>query len=143
MDLYLWIKALHVIAVIAWMAGILYLPRLFVYHANVAAQSESAELFKVMERRLANAIMTPAMIATWVFGIWLLVLTPAWLSDPWMHVKLLAVVLMTGAHGALTRWRKAFAVDANRHSSKFYRIFNEIPTVLMIVVVIMVIGKPF
>lgn len=143
MDLYLWIKALHVIAVVAWMAGILYLPRLFVYHANVAAGSESSDLFKVMERRLTNAIMTPAMIATWVFGIWLLALTPAWLGDPWMHVKLVAVLLMTGAHGALTRWRKAFAADANIRSSKFYRIFNEVPTVLMIVVIIMVIGKPF
>lgn len=143
MDLFLWIKALHVIAVIAWMAGILYLPRLFVYHANAAPGSETSELFKVMERRLANAIMTPAMIATWVFGLWLLALNPAWFSDPWMHVKLSAVLLMTVAHGALSRWRKAFARDANTRPSKFFRIFNEIPTVLMIVIVIMVIGKPF
>lgn len=143
MDLYAWIKALHVISMIAWMAALLYLPRLFVYHVSAPVGSEMSERFKVMERRLALAIMTPAMAATWIFGLWLIALEPAWLSAPWMHVKLLCVLLMSGAHGAFSRWRKDFAADANARSAKFYRVANEAPTVLMIVVVIMVIGKPF
>ncbi len=140
---YLWIKSFHVISLIAWMAGIFYLPRLFVYHTMVARGSEQSERFKVMEYRLMKQIMTPAMIATWTFGI-LLVLTPGvidWTAG-WWHVKLLSVILMSGFHGAASRWRKDFMNDANRKSERFFRIANEVPTVLMVIIVIMVIVKP-
>jgi putative membrane protein len=140
---YLWIKSFHVISLIAWMAGIFYLPRLFVYHTMVARGSEQSERFKVMEYRLMKQIMTPAMIATWTFGL-LLVLTPGvidWTAG-WWHVKLLSVILMSGFHGAASRWRKDFMNDANRKSQKFFRIANEVPTVLMVIIVIMVIVKP-
>ncbi|MEQ8334873.1 protoporphyrinogen oxidase HemJ [Nisaea sp.] len=140
---YEWIKALHVISMVAWMAGMFYLPRLYVYHTGADAGSELSETLKVMERRLLRAIINPAMIATFVFGIWMLVLVPDYLSEPWMHVKLACLVLMTGFHGALSRWRRQFAADANRHSERFYRIANEVPTVLLIVIIIMVIVKPF
>jgi putative membrane protein len=142
--LYPWTKALHVISLIAWMAGIFYLPRLFVYHCDMRAGSAESERFKVMEYRLLKQIMNPAMIATWVFGI-ILVLTPGiidWASG-WWHVKLFCVILMTGFHGAMSRWRKDFLADANRRSHRFYRIANEIPTVLMVVIVIMIIVRPF
>ncbi|MGD0104273.1 MAG: protoporphyrinogen oxidase HemJ [Rhodopila sp.] len=141
---YPWTKAFHVISLIAWMAGIFYLPRLFVYHCELRGGSAESERFKIMEYRLLKQIMNPAMIATWVFGV-LLVLTPGvldWASG-WWHVKLLCVILMTGFHGAMSRWRKDFMADANRRSHKFYRIANEIPTVLMVVIVIMVIVRPF
>jgi putative membrane protein len=144
LPLYPWIKALHVIAVIAWMAGLLYLPRLFVYHCDVPRGSPESERFKVMERRLLKQIMTPAMIAVWVFGL-LLVATPGvidW-SAGWWHVKLLLVILMSGFQGGLSRWRRDFLEDRNTRSQRFYRIANEIPTVLMVVIVIMVIVKPF
>lgn len=143
-DYYLWFKALHVIAVMAWMAGMLYLPRLYVYHADVAAGSAPSELFKIMERRLLRFIINPAMIASFLFG-GLMLATPGALdwSDGWLHVKLAAVLLMTAFHGLLARWRRHFAADQNRHSAKFYRQMNEIPTLLMIVIVIMVIVKPF
>lgn len=140
---YLWIKSFHVISLIAWMAGIFYLPRLFVYHTMVARGSEQSERFKVMEYRLMKQIMTPAMIATWTFGL-LLVLTPGvidWTAG-WWHVKLLSVILMSGFHGAASRWRKDFMNDANRKSQRFFRIANEVPTVLMVIIVIMVIVKP-
>ncbi len=140
---YLWIKAFHVMSVIAWMAGMFYLPRLYVYHCEVRAGSAESERFKVMERRLLRGIVNPAMIATWTFGI-LLVLTPGvidW-SAGWWHVKLAAVILMSVLHGELSRWRRDFLHDRNRHSARFYRIANEIPTVLMIVIVIMVIVRP-
>lgn len=140
---YEWIKALHVISMVAWMAGMFYLPRLYVYHTGADVGSELSETLKVMERRLLRAIINPAMIATFVFGIWMLVLVPDYLSEPWMHVKLACLVLMTGFHGALSRWRRQFAADANRHSERFYRIANEVPTVLLIVIIIMVIVKPF
>jgi putative membrane protein len=142
-DFYPWIKSFHVISLIAWMAGIFYLPRLFVYHCGVPRGSEQSERFKVMEYRLMKQIMTPAMIATWLFGI-LLVLTPGvidWTAG-WWHVKLTCVILMSGFHGAASRWRKDFMNDANRKSEKFFRIANEVPTVLMVVIVIMVIVKP-
>ncbi len=142
--LYPWIKAFHVIAMIAWMAGTLYLPRLFVYHCEVPQGSRESERFKVMERRLFKQIINPAMIATWVLGI-LLVLTPgtmAW-TDGWWHVKLLCVILMTGFHGALSRWRKDFLEDRNVRPARFYRIANEAPTVLMVIIVLMVIVRPF
>jgi putative membrane protein len=144
LPLYPWIKALHVIAVISWMAGLLYLPRLFVYHCDLPRGSVESERFKVMERRLLKQIMTPAMIAVWVLGL-LLVATPGVLdwSAGWWHVKLLLVILMTGFQGGLSRWRRDFLEDRNTRSQRFYRIANEIPTVLMVIIVIMVIVKPF
>jgi protoporphyrinogen IX oxidase len=141
---YPWIKALHIISVIAWMAGLLYLPRLFVYHASEPIGSPAASLFKVMERRLLRAIMTPAMAATLVFG-GLLLLTPGavdW-SSGWIHVKLLSVAGLLWLHHAMARWQRAFAEDRNSRPARFYRIVNEAPTVLMIVIVIMVVVKPF
>jgi protoporphyrinogen IX oxidase len=143
-DLYLWVKALHVISVIAWMAGIFYLPRLYVYHCQVARGSAECERFKVMERRLLRQIMNPAMIAAYVFAL-LMIATPGvidWHAG-WWHVKLTAVILMTIFHMALSRWRKDFLHDRNQRSERFYRVANEIPTVLMIVIVVMVIVKPF
>ena len=140
---FLWIKSFHVIADIAWMVGLLYLPRLFVYHCDAAPGSESSERFKVMERRLLKQIMLPAMIAAWSFGI-LLILTPGAVDwhAPWWHTKLLGVVLLSGAHGAMSKWRRDFAEDRNRKSQKFFRIANEVPTVLLVVVVIMAIVQP-
>lgn len=139
--MYEWIKALHVVSIIAWMAGLLYLPRLYVYHCKAEAGSDLAKTLKVMERRLLRAIMNPAMIASWGFGLWLMVLIEAW-TLPWFHAKLLAVLLMTGAHMAMAKWRKDFEADRNQRSEKFYRIVNEVPTLLMIAVVILVIVKP-
>ena len=140
-EYYAWIKALHVISVIAWMAAMLYLPRLYVYHCKVAAGSEADGLFKTMEVKLLRAILNPAMIAAWLFGILMLVANPALLSQPWMHVKLTAVVVLSGLHGFMARWRKDFVKGRNRHSERFYRVMNEVPAVLM--VVIMVIVQPF
>ena len=141
---YLWLKALHIMSVIAWMVGLLYLPRLFVYHCDAPAGSLSSETFKVMERRLYWAIMTPAMLATWLFGLGLLASSPVvdWISV-WVHLKLFLVVIMTGLHGIMARWQRDFADDANRHSARFYRILNEVPTVLMIAIVLTVTIKPF
>ena len=141
--LYDWIKAIHVISIIAWMAGLLYLPRLFVYHCDVAAGSEASETFKVMERRLLRAIMNPAMIAAWIFGIALLVLNPGWFEMGWIHAKLAFVVGLTGVHMMMARWRRAFAEDRNQRPQRFFRIMNEVPTLLMIGVVIFVVVKPF
>jgi protoporphyrinogen IX oxidase len=141
--LYDWIKALHVISMIAWMAGLLYLPRLFVYHVQAQAGSIQSDTFKIMERRLLKAIMNPAMIASFVFGMWLIVLNPSLLSQGWLHAKLLLVLGMAGAHGAMGKWRKDFEADRNVRPQRFYRIANEVPTVLMIVVVILVIVRPF
>lgn len=140
--LYLWVKAVHVIAVIAWMAGMLYLPRLFVYHCEAEPGSAQSETFKVMERRLLRAIINPAMTVTWVAGLWLM-WEGDFLTSGWMHAKLLLVVAMSGMHGFLSRWVRAFAADRNLHSQKFYRIINEVPTILMIFIVILVIVKPF
>ena len=142
-DIYLWLKAVHVMAVIAWMAGLLYLPRLFVYHCGVEPGSQAAETFKIMERRLLWAIMTPAMIAAWFLGFAMLVAEPSWFSQGWLHVKLLAVVIMTIGHMAMAKWRSDFAAGRNRHSEKFYRFMNEAPALLMVIIVIMVIVKPF
>ena len=142
MILYDWLKALHVIAIIAWMAGMLYLPRLFVYHAAAKPGSEMSETFKVMERRLLRAIINPAMTAAWIFGLWM-----AWEGDlwdqHWFQAKLALVILMSTLHGLLSRWRRDFEKDANRHSARFYRRVNEVPTVLLIGIVILVIVKPF
>lgn len=143
-DLYSWIKALHLISVIAWMAGMFYLPRLYVYHVDAPAGSAQSETFKLMERRLLRAIINPAMVASFVFGIWMLILLGAsvW-SEGWWHVKLTMIILMSAYHGFLSRWRRDFEADRNRRSARFYRFANEIPTVLMIVIVVMVIVKPF
>lgn len=140
---YEWLRALHIIAVIAWMAGLLYLPRLFVYHVDAPRGSLQSETFKLMERRLLKFIMNPASIVVWIFGLGLLWANPALLSAPWMHVKLTCVVLMTGVHHAMMVWVRKFARDANTKSAKFYRIINEIPTVLMIIIVIMAVAQPF
>lgn len=142
---YLWLKSLHIIAVIAWMAGLLYLPRLFVYHADAPKGSQLSETFKIMEYRLLRYIMAPASIATWVFGG--LMLYTNWdgimQGAGWMHAKLLLVVLMTGLHHVFAKWRKVFARDENIRPAKFYRVWNEGPTLLMIAIVILVIVKPF
>lgn len=141
---YPWIKTLHIVSVIAWMAGLLYLPRLFVYHASARIGSDTAETFKVMERRLLRGIMNPAMIATYLFGVTLL-LTPGvvdWHLG-WIYVKLAAVAALTLIHHRLAVWRKDFAADANRHPAKLYRIINEVPTVLLFIIVVMVVVKPF
>ena len=140
--MYEWIKALHVIAVISWIAGMLYLPRLFVYHCEAEIGSKQSETFKVMERRLLRAIMNPAMIVTWLAGLYL-AWAGHWFSHPWLHAKLLLVVVLSGVHGFFARCVKDFAGDRNRRSQKFYRIINEVPTVLMIAIVILVIVKPF
>jgi len=145
--MYEWIKAFHIIAVIAWMAGMLYLPRLFVYHCAAETGSVQSETFKVMERRLLRAIINPAMVATWVFGLWLAWLGPdsryGWFASGWLWAKILLVLGLSAVHGLLARWRKDFAQDRNRHSQKFYRIINEVPTLLMILIVLLVVLKPF
>lgn len=138
-----WIKALHVISVIAWMAGMLYLPRLFVYHAVTEKGSAQSETFKVMERRLLRAIMTPAMIATWIFGLGMLHLGIVDWGSGWPWVKAALVLALTAIHGLLARQVKVFARDANDKPQRYFRILNEVPTVLMIGIVIMVIVKPF
>jgi putative membrane protein len=144
MEYYLWIKALHVISVIAWMAAQLYLPRLFVYHCEAPAGSAQSETFKVMERRLLKAIMNPAMVATWVFGIAMIALNPDLLKGQgWLHAKLALVLLLSGVHGVLTKYVRLFANDANTKPQKFFRILNEVPTLLMIGIVILVIVRPF
>ncbi|MFZ0195705.1 MAG: protoporphyrinogen oxidase HemJ [Pseudolabrys sp.] len=140
--MYLWLKALHIIAVVAWMAGMLYLPRLFVYHAAAKPGSELSETFKTMEYRLLNFIMTPAMIVAWIVGI-VLLLQGQWLGAGWFHAKFAAVLVMTALHGLFSRWVNEFRFDRNRHSQKFYRIVNEIPTGLLIVIVVLVVVKPF
>lgn len=137
-DLYTWIKALHVLAIIAWMAGLLYLPRLFVYHAGVAAGSETSATFKVMERRLMKAIMNPAMIVTWLAGLYL-AWAGHWFKAGWLHGKLLLVLILSAVHGILSKRLKEFAADRNTHSARYYRVLNEVPTVLLIGIVFLVI----
>jgi protoporphyrinogen IX oxidase len=140
--MYLWLKAFHIIAVISWMAGMLYLPRLFVYHAAAKVGSDQSETFKVMERRLLKAIINPAMTAAWLLGAWL-AWSGGWLTAPWFLAKLALVIALSGLHGYLARIVKQFAADQNRHTQKFYRIVNEIPTVLMIFIVLLATVKPF
>jgi putative membrane protein len=139
-----YIKAFHVVAIIAWMAGLLYLPRLFVYHAMSKVWSEQSETFKVMERRLLRVITTPAMAASWLFGL-ILAFSGAidWSRDGWFHLKLILVLALSAYHGLLVVWTKDFAMDRNTRSARFYRIANEIPTVLMILIVILVVVRPF
>ena len=141
---YLWIKALHILAVIAWMAGMLYLPRLYVYHCEVEPGSAESERFKTMERRLLQGIVNPAMIAVWVLGL-MLGFTPAsggWMQG-WLIAKVLLVLGLSAAHGLFSKWRKDFARDANRYSQRFYRIWNEAPAVLAVLIVVLVVVKPF
>ena len=141
-EIYPWIKALHIIFVIAWMAGLFYLPRLFVYHCQAETGSPQAETFKVMERRLLKAIMHPALIGSWVFGLYLVYFGEIW-REPWMHAKFLLVLFLTAAHLSMMSWQRAFAEDRNAKSERFYRIVNEVPTVLMIFIVILVVIRPW
>lgn len=143
-EYYHWVKVVHILAVISWMAGMLYLPRLFVYHTQVKIGSEASELFKIMERRLLRFIINPAMIIAWIFGIWLIMITDAMNPETgkWMHYKLSLLILMQIAHAMMARCRKKFAADQNTYSTKFYRILNEVPTLLMISIVILVVVKP-
>ena len=138
----LWLKALHVAAVISWMAGLFYLPRLMVYHVDAERGSVQSETFKVMERRLLRAIMNPAMVVVWITGP-LLAWQMGMLNDTWLWVKFLLVCGLTDFRHRLARWMKAFAADRNEKDGKFYRIMNEIPTVLMLGIVVMVVVKPF
>jgi len=139
-----YIKAFHVIAIIAWMAGLLYLPRLLVYHAASRRGSEQSETFKLMERRLLRFITTPAMLASWVLGL-ILAFSGVidWSRDGWFHAKLALVLALSAFHGLLAMWTKDFALDRNTRSARFYRIANEVPTVLMICIVILVVVRPF
>ncbi|TXL76044.1 protoporphyrinogen oxidase HemJ [Vineibacter terrae] len=140
--LYLVLKSLHIVAVIAWMAGMLYLPRLFVYHCDAEPGSKQSETFKVMERRLMRAIINPAMSLAWVLG-----LSMAWLNDYWMQgwfiAKLVLVLALSGVHGLFSRWRRDFEADRNMRPARFYRIWNEVPTLIMIGIVFIVVMKPF
>jgi protoporphyrinogen IX oxidase len=143
--LYLYVKAFHIIAVIAWMAGMFYLPRLYVYHADAKPGSELSETFKVMEHRLLRIIINPAMIATWILGLWLAFGFGVidFRTAGWLHAKLTLVILLTIFHIMLSRWRKDFAADRNTRSARFYRIVNEVPTIILIFIVILVVVKPF
>src|SRR6266436_85917 len=141
-SLYPWFKAFHVIAVMSWMAGMLYLPRLFVYHCGAEKGSRQSETFKVMERRLLRGILNPAMVASWALGLWI-AYDGGWISAHWLHLKLLLVVALSAVHGMLALWTADFAADRNRHSERFYRIVNEVPAVLMVGIVIMAVIKPF
>ena len=140
--MYLWLKALHIIAVISWMAGMLYLPRLFVYHCEAEPGSKQSETFKLMERRLLTVIINPAMVVSWALGLWL-----AWdggsYREGWLHAKVVLVLALSGLHGFFVRWVRDFGADRNRHSEKFYRIINEVPTLLMIGIVLLAVVKPF
>lgn len=144
MEYYHWYKAFHIIAVIAWLAGMLYLPRLFVYHAAANNSAETSETFKIMEKKLLKYIMNPAMVATYIFGI--LIITQSvsyYMSSGWLHAKLTLVLILSATHGYFAKLVKDFAQDNNQHTEKFYRIINEVPTILMIAIVILVVVKPF
>ncbi len=140
---YRWLLAFHIIAVIAWMAGMLYLPRLFVYHVDAPKGSQQSETFKIMEKKLLRLIINPAMGATFLFGILMLLANPALLQEPWMHMKLMSVILLSGLHGFFAKTVKIFARDENTRPAKFYRIINEIPALFMVVIIIMVVVRPF
>lgn len=140
--LYLWIKALHIMAIISWMAALLYLPRLFVYHCGAPVGSQQSETFKVMERKLYRYISTPAMIVSWVAGLWM-AWDGGWFSQGWMHGKLLLVVLLSAAHGIQGKWMKEFARDDRHRSERFFRFMNEVPALLMVGIVLLVVLKPF
>jgi len=144
-DIYSWLKALHIIAVVAWMAGLLYLPRLFIYHCDAPAGTAQDETFKVMERRLLRAIMNPAMGLSLVFGV-ILLSEPGridWSGDIWIYMKLAFVALLLMMHGLMARWRRAFEAGENRHDTRFFRRINEVPTLALIAIVIFVVVQPF
>jgi putative membrane protein len=141
-DLYLCLKAIHILAVIAWMAGMLYLPRLYVYHADAPVGSRESETFKVMERRLLRGIMNPSMIVVWIVGLWMAV-SGGWMVAGWLHAKLALVLVMSGVHGMYSKWRKDFEADRNTRPASYYRWWNEVPTLLMIGIVFLVVLKPF
>jgi putative membrane protein len=143
-DAYPWIKSLHIVSMVAWMAGLLYLPRLYVYHSMAPIKSDTSEIFKVMERRLQRGIMTPAMLATWAFGLVLAGMPGVvdWRMG-WIWIKLALAVGLTVFHFALARWRGNFSVGQNRHSTRFFRLVNELPTLALIAIVILVVVKPF
>jgi len=143
LEYYLWIKGLHIIAVISFMAGMLYLPRLFIYHVEAPKGSQMSETFKVMERKLLRFIINPAFIAALLFGGLMFWANPSLFSNGWMHGKLGLLLLMGGVHGMFAKWRKEFERDENTRSDKFYRVWNEVPTVLMIVIVLLAVVKPF
>jgi protoporphyrinogen IX oxidase len=138
-----YIKAFHIIAIIAWMAGLLYLPRLFVYHAGSKPGSEQSETFKIMEKRLLRFITTPAMLASWAFGLILAFNVIDWRQAGWFHAKLLLVILLSAYSGILAKWTRDFAMDRNTRPARFYRIANEVPTILMILIVILAVVRPF
>lgn len=140
---YDWLRALHIISVIAWMAGMLYLPRLFVYHADSEKGSDKSETFKIMERKLLKIIMNPAFVSSWVFGLLMLWANPSLMSEGWMHVKLTGIIVLSGLHHVYARWVKKFAKDENTRPAKFYRIWNEAPALIMVVIVIMAVAEPF
>jgi protoporphyrinogen IX oxidase len=140
---YPWFKALHIISMVAWFAGLFYLPRLYVYHASSLPGSDQSETFKIMEQRLLRIIMNPAMILTFIFGILMIVAAPGVMQQGWLHAKLGLVVALAGFHGALAVWRKDFVHDRNHKSARFYRLVNEIPTLFLIVIVILAVIKPF
>jgi protoporphyrinogen IX oxidase len=140
---YEWLRAFHIIAVISWMGGMLYLPRLFVYHARARKGFEPSETFKIMERRLLRYIMNPALIASFIFGGLMLWASPVLLEQPWMHAKLTLVFLMAGLHGFLAKTVKIFACDQNTRSDRFYRYLNEVPTLMMILIVLLAVAEPF
>lgn len=140
---YLWLKALHIIAVMAWMAGMLYLPRLYVYHADAKKGSDLSETLKIMEYRLLRYITNPAMITAFIFAGFMFWANSGLFSQPWMHIKLTLIILMTAVHGLYARWRKIFERDENTRPAKFYRIWNEVPTILLILIVILAVTKPF
>ncbi len=143
MEYYLWIKALHIISMVAWMAGLFYLPRLYVYHCKVTSK-DMCDTFQVMEKKLLRYIMNPAMIATWFFGLWMVFLNTEYLmSAGWFHVKFLLVFILSGFHMMLAKYRKDFANGTNTKTEKFYRLINEVPTVILVGAVILAIVKPF
>ena len=142
-DYFIWYKTIHVISVISWIAAIFYLPRLFVYHSKVELGSEMDKTFQIMERRLLKIIMTPAMLLTYIFGLLTAYVYGVVALGVWFHIKMLAVLGLTIMHGFCAKWVKDFAKGENNHSEKFYRMANEVPTILMILAVTMVIVKPF
>jgi putative membrane protein len=139
---YEWIKALHIMAVIAWMAGMLYLPRLMVYHCDAEVGSKQSETFKLMERRLLRGIINPAMILVWILGLYMAIDAP-WYDELWLQLKVVLVLIMSGLHGFLSARVRDFANDRNTYSQRFYRIINEVPAVLIVLIVLLVVLKPF
>lgn len=140
---YLWLKAFHIISFVAWMAGLFYLPRLYVYHTRVNHGSEAAQLFETMEHKLLKIIMNPAMITTWGLGLLMIKLNPVNMQEAWLHHKITMVIILSGFQGYLSVTRKTFAKGKNRRSEKFYRIINEVPTICLITIILLVVFKPF